>query len=135
LLSNGYDGVAIKFPNGEIELVSFNPNSVKSAIGNVGTFSGKTGKINFSKTGTTQPKPTFTVPEFTIARKAQQKLQDNFNRIKQIQDAIVEQGGKVAPTSDVYKAEERFWGKVCSNARTDTIIFSCMDDRASHTTN
>ncbi len=128
---NGHDGIIVprdlnggnafnyEGQNGNYinELLVFSENQIKSAIGNVGTFSEKTGKIQFSKGGAAkQDKPTFTVPEFTLFRKAQQKFQNNFNRIKQIQDAIVKQGGKVPPTSDVYKAEELFWGKVGSSS-------------------
>lgn len=44
----GYDGVVLEYHDGTLELVAFNPNQIKSATDNTGTFSGKTDDIRYS---------------------------------------------------------------------------------------
>lgn len=114
LLSNGYDGVAIKFPNGEIELVAFNPNSVKSAISNVGTFSGKTGNIMFSKTGKAKSAPSNTGKSYEakIGDDVRIDYQDDMLAFKRVQETLEKKTGKKVP--DVYEAVFTFKNKAAA---------------------
>jgi hypothetical protein len=46
----GYDGVVLEFGDGELELMAFSPNQIKSATGNTGQFGTATDNILFSMT-------------------------------------------------------------------------------------
>lgn len=48
LLDRGLDGAYLEFPDGTIELATFDPTNVKSATGNNGGFDGGTADIRFS---------------------------------------------------------------------------------------
>lgn len=52
----------------------------------------------------------FVLPKESRLRYLQSGLQDRFNRIKAIQDAVVKQGGVVASDGNIYKADERQHG-------------------------
>lgn len=54
LISEGYDGVYAKDQYNENELVSFNPNQIKSATSNVGTFSTEDNRIQFQRSTPTK---------------------------------------------------------------------------------
>jgi len=61
-IKKGHDGV-IYAPNGDIEhpdayYVAFHPNQIKSAIGNRGTYSKRSGDITMDKGGSVEPKQT-----------------------------------------------------------------------------
>jgi hypothetical protein len=52
------------------------------------------------------------LPEETTAQAAQRILQDQYNRVKLIQELVEERGGTVGEEQNVYKAEERMHGRV-----------------------
>lgn len=62
----------------------------------------------------------FSVPEETRGEKLQRYMQDRFNRVALYQRLIGEQGGKVTEKSDVYKAEERYSGRVVARVEDFT---------------
>lgn len=62
----------------------------------------------------------FSVPEETRGEKLQRYMQDRFNRVNLYQRLIGEQGGKVTEKSDVYKAEERYSGRVVARVEDFT---------------
>ena len=68
LRAMGHDGVTLTAEDGSVEIVAFDPNQVKSAIGNSGAFDADTSDIRFSRS---------TVQDF--AKKATAELNKTFN--------------------------------------------------------
>jgi hypothetical protein len=56
----------------------------------------------------------FKLPKETRSRYLQAALQDNFNRVNQVQRAVQQQGGTVDSGSDIYAAHERFSGQAAA---------------------
>lgn len=52
------------------------------------------------------------LPEETQLQRVQRVMQDQYNRVKLVQDLLVESGGTVGEEQDVYRAEERMHGRV-----------------------
>jgi len=52
------------------------------------------------------------LPEETRMQKVQRVMQDKYNRVKLIQDLLLDKGGVVGEEQDVYRAEERMHGRV-----------------------
>lgn len=52
------------------------------------------------------------LPEETNLQRFQRVMQDQYNRVKLVQDLLVESGGLVGDEQDVYRAEERMHGRV-----------------------
>lgn len=52
------------------------------------------------------------LPEETQLQRVQRVMQDQYNRVKLVQDLLAESGGTVGEEQDVYKAEERMHGRV-----------------------
>ncbi|MEN6540836.1 MAG: LPD38 domain-containing protein [Mizugakiibacter sp.] len=121
----GLDRVAAalgKYTDGEL---LWNLKGMRDAI-----VSGKTGKGEgtlFARVGPpaappnrpTQPKQTpppggvsASVPDETRFRKAQRIYQDQFNRFTVIQEWLRDNGVKLGNKHDVYRAEERMYGKI-----------------------
>lgn len=118
LRQEGYDGVNI----GDV-WVAFRPEQVKSAIGNRGTFDASKSRIDFAN----KRKPAsqaygnqlnqamgFPVPEEGRWHAMRRIAQDYFLRVKTVQDAVIQGGGAVDERRDVYRAEERMYGRVQS---------------------
>ena len=84
LLDNGYDGV-IYDDDTHSTIAAFSSNQIKSAIGNVGTFSGKTGNIRFSKAST---KFEVKNPEETLDKITQAVERENTNALTKIKNGI-----------------------------------------------
>ena len=85
--------------------VVYNPNQIKSAIGNNGEYSSANNDIRFSKEA---------IPEETTYQKSQRTVQDKFNRFSVIRDWLKERGVKLTELSNVYDAEERYHAKVAN---------------------
>lgn len=94
------------------EYAVFEPNQIKSAVGNTGDFSGGDNRIRFSKESDEKLPPIeVPVPEETKTQKAQRAVQGKFNRFKVIRDWLEKQGINTSEQADVYAAEERFHSK------------------------
>lgn len=52
------------------------------------------------------------LPEETRLQGVQRIMQDQYNRVKLVQDIVAEEGGVVGDEQDVYRAEERMHGRV-----------------------
>lgn len=52
------------------------------------------------------------LPDETKLQAVQRVMQDQYNRVKLVQDLLVESGGLVGEEQDVYRAEERMHGRV-----------------------
>lgn len=87
----------------------FDSAQIKSATGNKGTFDPNNPSIFYSKTDTVGD--TFKLPP---ARWLVTKFFDRFDRIKQVQKAVQEQGGKVTDLSDIYGQEEAYHSRAAS---------------------
>jgi hypothetical protein len=61
-----------------------------------------------------RPAAGYSLPGFGNGSLFVEKIQDRYNRWKQVINAVRSQGGIVNEASDFYKAEERYWGKVGS---------------------
>lgn len=59
-----------------------------------------------------EPSNRFEVPPETRGEKLQRWVQDRFNRVAKVQEAIVKQGGTMVEAADVYRAEERYHGRI-----------------------
>ncbi len=111
---NDSDGIIISGKDSETVYVAFAPEQIKSAIGNRGTFNGSDPNILHSTAPKQPASAGFVLPEETRGESVQRQMQDAMNRWKGVQQAISEQGGSVSEQSDVYRAEERYHGRVAS---------------------
>lgn len=107
MAAGGYDGAALTFGEGTVELATFKSENVKSAIGNRGTFDPANPDVRFSRTDSTG----FSVPDETLTTFAIRKIQDKFKVLKDLQANIIKAGGVVDESADAYLAEELFHGK------------------------
>jgi len=122
LISQGYDGVIV---DGGIvgsryisEAVVFNPEQIKSATGNTGTFDPDNADIRFSRADVPDldPEP-FGAPSDTLLRKMISKIADKFTVLKGVQQNITDRFGEIEEDADAYLAEELFHGKVENDIR------------------
>jgi hypothetical protein len=119
LIKRGYDGV-VDMLSGEI--VAFNPEQIKSATGNEGTFNPDSADIRYSvaaDVGATVDTPAepagLTPPEQGLLRRVQSQIQDNMNRLKQVQERILELTGlESLGKSDYYGAETNRPGRIAA---------------------
>lgn len=107
------DGVIAYDSDGTMaDIVVFDPNQIKYAIGNNGEFSENNNDIRFSQQKPFNPNED--IPE-TKAREAQRRGQDKFNRFNVVKEFLAkEKGINISEAADVYKAEERYYGKVAN---------------------
>lgn len=113
----GYDGAIIReeSKNGDTNhdvYVAFDTTQIKSATGNNGDFDGRNPDIRYSRSQPVQPSNT--LPEETKAEAAQRKVQDKFNRFTAVKDWLKSHGLTLSPLADVYRAEERYHGRVAT---------------------
>lgn len=114
--------------------IPFDSTQVKSALGNKGTFDPSKKSILFSRSGQSEQsdQTTLELPDETKADALQRKAQDKFNRFAKLQEMLAEMAGaKVDTSNNVYKAEERYYGRVASRMqdfRTTVVepIFKAM---------
>ncbi len=110
---NRFDGFVYKnkYEGGGLSYVAFNPNQIKSAIGNNGAFS-EDPDIRFSRVSKDAEKSN--LPEETRFRKFQRLTQDSFNRFTVIREWLNDRGINLSEKADVYAAEERYHAKVAN---------------------
>lgn len=124
---NPYDGVVIVNEKGNeydnVNYVVFEPNQIKSAIGNNGQFSSDNDDIMFSFAGKKSETAEGVSPERTNSldipresrfRKFQRKYQDSFNRFTVVKEWLVDKGINLSQQADVYAAEERYHAKIAN---------------------
>ncbi len=111
--ADGRDGVLIKYDGGVLA-VAFNPTQIKSTTGNNGQYDPANPDIRFKRAEPKEPAG-LTPPEQGFLKKAQAEIQDNNNRIKQVQERIAEvTGGPVPEYTDYYQAEENRPGRIAA---------------------
>ena len=129
LKAQGYDGFYVR-EAGRKNLAVYDPNQLKSAVGNTGEYSLTSNDITLRRKNPKTQSPMFThadagkyeLPEQTKAQKAIQKFVDRFERVLRIQDVIRQQGGDVNDMNNIYYALERMPG------RTDARVAEFMDE-------
>jgi superfamily II DNA/RNA helicase len=116
----GYDGVRI----GDGTLIAFSPEQIKSATGNNGDFDPTNPDIRYSVKAESADKAGeaakpedrgLTPPEQNLGRRLQAQLQDNMNRVRQVQDRIMKLAGRpVSEAADYYGAEANRPGRIAA---------------------
>jgi hypothetical protein len=75
-----------------------------------------------------RPAAGYSLPGFGNGSLFVEKIQDRYNRWRQVIGAVRGQGGIVNEANDFYKAEERYWGKVGSKIEDfDAEVSSLLD--------
>lgn len=121
----GFDGAALVFDDGTVELAAFRPEQVKSAIANRGTFDPLDADIvreegaDYSRvedpTAPVAPSGRPLPPEETLFRRAQRVWQDKMNRFTVVQDWLKQQGVNLTEAANVFRAEERMHGRTATH--------------------
>lgn len=116
LKDQGYDGVVMETPEGDIELVAFESTQVKSAIGNDGSFDGYDPSIvsDIPRNSVQSAAAPWTVPEPGAGDAFIRAIQNNKIDVKRVRDAIREQFGRMPDAVDAYLNEELYHGKVAA---------------------
>lgn len=95
--------------------VAFRPNQIKSATGNNGKFDPANPDIRFSRAAPKEEQTGLVLPDQGLLRRVQAIMQDNMNRVRQVQDRIAEITGKAVPSfQDYYGAETRRPGRIAA---------------------
>lgn len=124
----GFDGIISAQGNGLSgnEVVVFNPNQIKSAIGNTGAFSSESNDIRYSKSSASlqKPKPaaTWTAPDMTPKDTFIGKIQDRHISLKRVQQ-VIEKLPTVTQLQDnlnAYRLEDLAHGRV--QVQTDDFL-------------
>ena len=115
----GYDSVIFNDENPDTgesfeAWALFEPNQIKSAIGNSGTFDPENPDIRYSARGRQPPVvgQRFTLPSDGAVREARIKLQDDALRMKRVIEAVREQGGTVTERQNFYDANTLMPGRI-----------------------
>lgn len=109
LIEQGYDGIINEAYN---EIVAFDPTQIKSATGNQGTFDPANPDIRFSQRQQPIQGQQFYLKGETRTAKQRRIWQDYFLRMREVQEAIADQGGVVDEAQDVYLAEALSYGRL-----------------------
>lgn len=110
----GRDGIVSSMGDAN-EYVVFSPNQVKSATGNNGQFDPANPDIRFKRGDAKVEDTGLVLPEQGLLRRIQANMQDNMNRVRQVQDRIAEITGKAVPSfQDYYGAETRRPGRIAA---------------------
>lgn len=112
LEADGYDGLILPLANGNKEYVAFRPEQIKSATGNIGAFDPDNADIRYSKRQQPIQGQQFYLKGETRTAEQRRIFQDYFLRMKEVQDAIAEQGGVIDEAQDVYLAEALSYGRL-----------------------
>lgn len=129
LRSQGYDGLSMSgsdldgFADG-IYVVPLDATQIKSATGNNGNFDPSDNFITHDITAGAAPRDEvaaapeddgLTPPEQGLLRRGQAAIQDNLNRVKQVQERIAAVSGTpVRPEADYYGAETNRPGRIAA---------------------
>lgn len=113
LKAEGFDGV---ISEGD-EIIAFYPEQIKSAIGNNGDFDPNNPDIRRARPSQQYGNQLiggmrFTLPTEGTTMKVRRALQDYFLRMQVVQDAVLSGGGTITEAQDVYRAEERSYGRM-----------------------
>lgn len=88
---------------------------IPSAIGNTGSSSPNSDSILFSRAAPKEEQTGLVLPDQGLLRRVQANMQDNMNRVRQIQDRIAQITGKAVPSfQDYYGAETRRPGRIAA---------------------
>lgn len=117
----GHDGVLIKDfrdrnATPQDTYVVFRPEQIKSAIGNNGNFDPNNPDIRFSRAPVNPVENTgLTPPEQGMLRRVQAAVQDNMNRVKEVQARIEKlTGSKMPEVENYYGAEANRPGRIAA---------------------
>lgn len=99
--------------------IAFKPSQVKSAVGNNGNFDPSDDFITHDIPAPAGPAPavdiSLTPPEQGLLRRVQSAVQNNLNRVRQVQDRIAAVSGvPVSPVADYYGAETNRPGRIAA---------------------
>lgn len=116
LTEMGHDGIIIDHGKDGKEYVVFSPTQIKSATGNRGTFDPANPDIRFSRAKPKlEPAKGLKPAEQGLLRRVQSAIQDNLNRVRQVQERIVEITGRPIPElADYYGAETNRPGRIAA---------------------
>lgn len=120
--ANGHDGLIVRNVVDTADIndkrksdvfVAFESNQVKSATGNNGNFDSTNSDIRFA---VKDPEPEgLTPPDQGLLRRIQAAVQNNMNRVREVQDRIEKRIGRKLPEyADYYGAETNRPGRVAS---------------------
>lgn len=112
----GHDGVMLNFSDGHMELVAFDPEQIKSATGNAGTFDGSNPDIRYSVRA--QPAPTWMMAPETRLDNVIHTLQDKHIDMKRAIEAITKEAGVLDDKWNPYLQEELFHGRAATGFKT-----------------
>lgn len=137
-VDSGYDGMIVR-GNGETMFVAFRPEQIKSATGNNGAFDPANPSILGSPGAPASTFDGWTMPSWQLSQHLSQQagtrlskyqaaaraggdklrtlLQDYFLPVRRVQEAITAKGGTVDEASDVYGAEELYYGRTGEQLR------------------
>lgn len=119
LKDEGYDGIKF-YEDGDTYAV-FKPTQIKSATGNNGEYSSTNPDIRFSRSTkpATEADAGLTPPEQGLLRRVQSVLQDNMNRVRQVQERLMKLTGKpIQEQSNYYGAETNRPGRIAARLET-----------------
>lgn len=110
----GHDGIAIDHGKDGMEYVVFEPDQIKSVFNKAPT---SNPDIRYNR-APAKPSPApagLILPEQGLLRRVQSAIQDNFNRLRQVQERIIEITGQPIPErSNYYGAEANRPGRVAA---------------------
>lgn len=122
--SGGHDGVIQIKPDGLIgDLVAYDGGQIKSASGNVGTFSADTNDIRFSRKASAKSQPATNGPEVLAGPLASRfddivyKLQDKHIDLKRVIQEIRKTTGGITDALDTYLQETLFHGRAAKRTQ------------------
>ena len=96
-------------------VVAHRPNQIKIATGNNGNFDPTNPDIRFSRALPQEESGILTMPEQNILRRVQAAMQDNLNRVRELQEKIQKVTGKAVPEfANYYGAETNRPGRIAA---------------------
>ena len=100
---------------GKDMVVAHRPNQIKIATGNNGNFDPTNPDIRFNRALPQEESGILTMPEQNILRRVQAEMQDNLNRVRELQDKIQKVTGKAVPEfANYYGAETNRPGRIAA---------------------
>ena len=100
---------------GKDMVVAHRPNQIKIATGNNGNFDPTNPDIRFNRALPQEESGILTMPEQNILRRVQADMQDNLNRVRELQDKIQKVTGKAVPEfANYYGAETNRPGRIAA---------------------
>lgn len=110
----GHDGFYL-IENGVKNLGVYQPTQIKSATGNNGQYDPANADIRHNRAPATPAQTGLTLPEQGLLRRVQAAIQDNMNRVRQVQERIETLIGTALPEfADYYGAEANRPGRIAA---------------------